>query len=134
MDDALGRAELGGGMSWDADLTGELDGHPVHLGEWNFTHNCNDMANAALDPNYQQQGVFDEVFRPQTESWWKRLNGTTGPALLEQIITGLLANPAKYRAMNPDNGWGDYDSFLGVLQEMLDASRKYPSAKWEVGG
>lgn len=47
-------------MSWDATLL-DADGEGVH--DWNFTHNCNGMANAALDPHYEQRSVADEVFR-----------------------------------------------------------------------
>lgn len=62
-------------MSWDASLHDDRG----HLeGDWNFTHNCNGMANLALDENYEQQSVFDEVFAPNGDSWWQRLDGMTG--------------------------------------------------------
>ena len=109
-------------MSWDADLVGEIDGHPVHLRGWNYTHNTSRMVYAILR---------------RRETWWGRLNGMTGleaQAYLGRIIDSLAADPDKFRAMNPENGWGDYDSFLNVLMEMRAAACKFPSARWETSG
>ena len=96
-------------MSWDASFDG---------GWWNYTHNTAPMiyqvlkdAGTELDPG---------------ESWWKRLDGMTGPeaaAYLGQVIDGLEAEPGRFRAMNPENGWGDYDSLLMTLRSMRAASR-----------
>ncbi len=123
-------------MSWDAYL---IDDRGHYDGEWNYTHNCNGMANAALyedPPDAEQPSTFDEVFRPTRESWWKLLDGMSGPlgaAMLDRIIKRLEADPQRFRAMNPANGWGDYDSFLKTLTEMRNAVPEWPT-KWEVYG
>lgn len=120
-------------MSWDAYL---MDDRGHYDGEWNFTHNCNGMANAVIYSDYEQQRVFDEVFRPLHESWWKRLDGMSGPegvVFLDGIIRGLEAEPERFRALNPENGWGDYDSFLQVLREMRTAVPEWPTT-WIVHG
>ena len=109
-------------MSWDADL---IDDRGHSEGDWNYTHNTSRMANAVL---------FDAEF---PETWWKHLDGMTGAdgaALLDRIIRGLEADPARFRAMNPENGWGDYDSFLGVLREMHKASLVEWPTKWSASG
>ena len=36
------------------------------------------------------------------------------PILMNAIIK-LLCNPDEFEEMNPENGWGDYDSFLQFL-------------------
>ena len=123
-------------MSWNAHLTDDR-GH--NEGYWNYTHNCNGMANAVLDPDYQQRSTAEEVFRFKDKthvSWWKRLDGLSGPegaALLDRIIRSLEADPERFRAMNPENGWGDYDSFVKLLTEMRDAVPEWPTT-WSVNG
>lgn len=106
-------------MSWHAHLDDDR-GHEE--GWWNYTHNCNRMAN--------------EVIAPQEVSWWKLLDGMDGPdgaALLSRIVDGLRADPEHFRAMNPENGWGNYDSFVALLDEMRRAVPEWPCS-WEVHG
>lgn len=117
-------------MSWDA----YFDGHA-----WNYTHNTNRMIAAALEDHAgietpQCGGSLGPVIGP---AWWKRLENAgaaEGQAYLGLLITCLEADPAKYRAMNPENGWGDYDRLLVVLREMRDASVVHPDPRWSVSG
>lgn len=125
-------------MSWDASLNCDACGHTV--AEQNYTHNTNGMANAVLDPDYLQRSTFEEVFRtgdkPPSVSWWKQLDGSSGPdgaALLARIVEGLEAEPERFRLMNPDNGWGDYDGLIEALRAMRDAVPEYPTT-WSVWG
>ena len=123
-------------MSWDAALRDDR-GHVE--GEWNYTHNCNRMANLALDASYEQMTVGREVLMPPPEhrSWWKQLDGLSGAAgaeLLGRIVTAMEAEPERYRALNPDNGWGDFDSFLTVLREMHKSSCVEWPTVWSVDG
>ena len=122
-------------MSWDAALYSVTEvrdcphcGHPLpqprreeaEIGWWNFTHNTNRMIREAADPD-----------------WWDSLNGlpgAEGKALLERIITGLEADPERYRAMNPPNGWGDYGTLLKVLREMRGAVPADEVTVWSVSG
>jgi hypothetical protein len=123
-------------MSWNAYL---IDDRGHYEGEWNYTHNCNGMANAVLDPTYEQRPVAEEVFRFKDRehvSWWHRLDGLSGPegaALLDQILRGLRADPKRFEAMSPSNGWGDYDGFVKVLTSMRDAVPEWPTT-WRVNG
>lgn len=122
-------------MSWDAYL---YDDRGHEEGWWNYTHNCNRMIAAALEAagggkTPPTEGVLGPVIGP---GWWYRLNGATGPegaAYLSQIIAGLEADPQRYRAMNPTNGWGDYDSLLGVLRQMRDRVPEWPT-EWSASG
>ena len=51
---------------------------------------------------------------------------------LRNIYETLRANPEKYRAMNPENGWGDYDTFLQYIGEFVVAVEENPAAYIEV--
>lgn len=133
-------------MSWDADL---IDDRGHCDGEWNYTHNCNRMANAVLDADelraaamrwWGERGRADVVARVEageiTGTWWECLDGLSGPegaALLDRIIRGLEADPERFRTMNPSNGWGDYDSFVKVLCDMRAAVPEWPTT-WQVSG
>lgn len=133
-------------MSWNAYLHDDR-GHTE--GEWNYTHNCNPMANALVSDDevragarrwWAKRGRDDIVARidagEMLGSWWDCLEGMSGPdgaAYLDRIIKGLQADPERFRAMNPENGWGDYDSFLAVLIDMRDRVPEWPT-EWSISG
>jgi len=123
-------------MSWDAYLEDDR-GHIE--GEWNYTHNCNSMANAVLDVDYEQRSVPEEVFKFKDKehvSWYRKLDGLSGPEgakFLDKIIKGLEAEPERFVAMNPPNGWGDYETFLGTLVSMRDCVPEWPT-RWSTSG
>ena len=119
-------------MSWDA-----------HFGSYwvNYTHNTNGMIAVAYEDatgnkTPQAEGILGPVIGP---AWWKKLSGMTGrqgAEYLSYIINALEENPDKYKAMNPDNGWGSYDGLLRVLnemQKMSDADREGRTT-WYVSG
>ena len=72
------------------------------------------------------------------ESWFRWLNGETlssAQPFFRAVVCELEANPDTYRAMNPENGWGNYDSLLEVLREMRDVQvPSPPSLVWETYG
>jgi hypothetical protein len=133
-------------MSWDAWLTDDR-GHDE--GEWNYTHNTNAMANTILTDDELMAGAIrwwtardrpDVVAKIQgglnAGTWWQCLDGLPGPegaALLHRIIQGLEADPEGFRAMNPPNGWGNYDDLLTVLTAMRDRVPEWPTT-WSTSG
>lgn len=134
-------------MSWAAHLVippcDSCGRGESYIGDWNYTHNCNGMIEDAL--GYKQLEETAETwwarFNSETgmgrHSWWDLLHGKSGAegaAFLGYILGALKALPHKYRAMNPENGWGDYDSLVRVLEEMRDQSVKYPNATWSACG
>ncbi|MFA5709326.1 hypothetical protein [Mycolicibacterium sp.] len=123
-------------MSWDAELIDE-DSAAV-IGDWNYTHNVNAMAHLVLYPDADiPRSVFDEVFSPQNTPWWRLLDGrggADGAALLGEIIAGLRATPERFRALNPANGWGNYEQFLALLEQMRDAVPAGARTRWSVSG
>lgn len=46
---------------------------------------------------------------------------------LETAIQKLEADPEKYRAMNPSNGWGSYEGLIEVLKRLLENCREKPT-------
>lgn len=126
-------------MSWNAylSLTSDASDESVCIADWNYTHNCNDMIARVLDVlGRESRPAWWDGDRPPT-AWWHHLDGLSGADgahLLDQIVGGLLEAPDLFRKMNPDNGWGDYDSLLAVLVEMRDRSRAWPAADWSVNG
>lgn len=51
---------------------------------------------------------------------------------LQVAIDAMLEDPDRYRAMNPGNGWGNYEGTLRFLQELRDAACRNPDALYEV--
>lgn len=102
-------------MSWDIWLAVEVDGHEVEVTpSVNYTHNCNHMIRAAgfEEWPYELDGMHCGDF-------CRRLDVT---------LQRLRSDPDRLRAMNPPNGWGDYDRLVSVLSEVLDDFGRYPSA------
>lgn len=94
---------------------------PVSIWSDNVTHNLVPMAKAA--------GIYEAVWRPDE-------HGLTTAAqlipILEEGIARLEAEPEKYCALNPSNGWGSYDDFLPWLKQYRDACKQNPGATVEV--
>lgn len=89
---------------------------------FNFTYNYQPMLLAAA----RSAGLTAKQYKGHT------LGGIEGPAgryveRLERIIGALEAEPEKYIAMNPANGWGSYDLLLPRLREMLAVMKKNPN-------
>lgn len=136
-------------MSWDAWLTDDR-GHSE--GSWNYTHNTNCMAKiAAEEAGVQFPADTRECWAAPcgpdgslthyphgkgTVSWWDHLDGMSGPdgaAYLHVIVRELERCPDRYRALNPPNGWGDYDGLLKTLTDMRDAVPEWPT-QWATSG
>ncbi len=51
---------------------------------------------------------------------------------LEKAVGNMIRDPETYQAMNPENGWGDYEGALLFLVELLGACTKYPKAFYAI--
>ena len=87
----------------------------------NITHNLNKMAAAA--------GIYDCLWRPDENNITKASHMI---APLAEGLADLLANPAKYKKYNPENGWGNYDGLVAYAKEVLAACIENPDADVEV--
>jgi hypothetical protein len=140
-------------MSWDADFSIRSDGQLVPYRDWNFTHNTSPMIYAVWSEedraratrrrreHYVTMDAPDFVERLDRGelrgSWYDGLDGLSGAEgadYLGRILTGLRADPARFRAMNPENKWGSYDHLVEVLDDMYEVSLSFPSGAWEASG
>lgn len=86
--------------------------------EANYTHNCGKMAKEA--------GIYEYVWRPEECADVK----TAGDIieLLRRGIKLMEDEPKRFIALNPENGWGSYETFLPWLREYLAACIENPKA------
>lgn len=101
-------------MSLDVYLTAV---RPTEVFSANYTHNCNKMADEA--------GIYQHVWRPE------ELGITKAAQLIEPLRAGIArmeAEPERFIALNPENGWGSYDTFLPWLRAYLRACEANPDS------
>jgi hypothetical protein len=98
--------------------TGGEEPLEVELWEGNITHNLGPMAHEA--------GVYVAMWRPEEGNFT-----TAGQIIpiLEEGIRQMAADPDRFRAHSPPNGWGTYDSLLSFMRRYLDACRQHPKAQ-----
>jgi hypothetical protein len=104
-------------MSWAIGI--HVNGIHFENAEWNYTHNCNDM---------MREAGYDWVYRLDGQKVVETL------PKFRAMLTELEAHPKKYRAMNPPNGWGDYDRLCKKLHEIMvrasEIVESVPDAQW----
>jgi hypothetical protein len=86
--------------------------------DWNMTHNVNRMYEVTLGTTL---GTF--------------LEGRTAAETLPRLtamLADMLDRPGVYRALNPPNGWGSYDTLLPRVRELVEAAQAHPLASWGV--
>jgi hypothetical protein len=105
-------------MSLDFSL---IESRPVKIFSVNITHNLGAMARAA--------GIYECLWHPEklVEGLDPRASDIV-PHLLAGILE-LLRDPEKYKALNPKNGWGDYEGLLQFAKEVLQACLDNPDAR-----
>lgn len=80
--------------------------------EHNYTYNCS--------PMWKGAGWNHEQFENKRAS-------EMAP-YLAQAIAVMSLRPDEYRAMNPPNGYGDYEGCLEFLRELLADCLEHPDA------
>ncbi len=94
---------------------------PTDVYSANITHNLTKMASAA--------GLYDALWQPE------EIGVTEARALIPILTKGLevlRADPEKFKAMNPANGWGSYDGLVRFTEEYLAACAASPGAEISV--
>jgi hypothetical protein len=94
--------------------TGGAELHVVGLYWANITHNVASM--------WQRAGCFEALYKSAGKAAADIL-----PAL-ERAEGEMRREPGAYRALDPSNGWGGYDSALEWLGKLIAACRRYPKA------
>ncbi len=99
---------------------------PVYEG--NLTHNLGKMASAC--------GLYNAMWRPYKlfgyEDDQEEHVYISADMIIESLEAGikeLKENPKKYKKLNPENGWGDYDGLLRVAEKYLNHCKVYPEAE-----
>lgn len=85
--------------------------------EANITHNLSTMAEAA--------GIYECLWSPG------HAGVTKASQLIGPLTDGLMRlqiDPERFEAMNPKNGWGDYDGLVRFVADYLEACKAYPDA------
>ena len=101
-------------MSLDVYLTKKIL-QEVNFFEYNITHNLGPMAKEA--------GLYKHLWRPE------ELNITKAHQLIEPLKQGLsklIRDPEKYKLLNPENGWGNYDNLVSFVDQYLKACVQNP--------
>lgn len=107
-------------MSYDIDLVIDTGaGRMATAAEiGNYTWNCRPMFEAAAADKYPEiQSPHDLIGK----------TGAEALPILAHIVSRMEADPATYEAMNPDNGWGSYKTWLPFLRKWRDACAEHPA-------
>lgn len=102
-------------MSYWIRLEADLGGpEMIEVGDlsWNYTSNCAPMWRSAG----ADLASFDG--RPA----WECI------PVLGAAIGEMDLHPEIYEEMNPENGWGSFDTLLPLLRDLLEAFRAAPNA------
>lgn len=106
-------------MSLDFSLYAvDQDDNEICVYDGNITHNLTDMAREA--------GIYKALWRPE------EINAEKAEDIANILHDGLIqmkSNPKRFQFFNASNGFGTYKHFVPFVEEVLDACKKYPSAK-----
>jgi hypothetical protein len=89
----------------------------VTVYEGNATHN--------LAPMAKEAGLYEYLWRPDERGI------THARELIDPLQTGLallLAEPDRFRALSPPNGWGSYEGLCAFVRGYLTACKSNPDA------
>lgn len=87
----------------------------------NITHNLSAMAREA--------GVYEPLWRPD------EIGISKAAQLVEPLKAGLeklRSEPDRFKALNPKNGWGDYEGLVNFVADYLAACERHPDAEVRV--
>lgn len=76
-------------------------------------------------PMAEKAGIYKILCRPE-ESGIKFAADLIQP--LEKAILEIINNRASYEALNPENGWGSYETFLNFVIDLANACKRNPLA------
>lgn len=101
-------------MSWDAQIeVRHPDGYITIVELFNCTYN--------LRPMWEKAGIY-QTFTDIQDAKTVDL----GPKLLAGL-TDAIQHPQEYRALNPPNGWGNYEGFVELLVIFARACYEHPT-------
>ncbi len=107
-------------MSYDVTLTVDVGGPErldLQLLRVNYTYNCGKMLVEAAGVSLSEMNGWDADRAADT---------------LTAAIAAMDADPTKYDAMNPANGWGNATGWRRFLEAIRDACTVAPNAFLDV--
>ena len=104
-------------MSWDISLKEKQSADVEVIEVGNYTYNVSKMYIEAIGKTL---GEFHEM------------QSLDAVETLRSGVVEMISNPDKYRAMNPVNGYGNYEGALKYLQTFLHECEKNPNSIIEV--
>lgn len=115
-------------MSLDVDL---LVTKPTSVWTRNITHNLGTMAQAVVvDPDKDiPLTLYDVLWRPEEHDLM------LAHEIVDYLDLGwnmLMAEPEKYKAFNPENGWGSYEGLCDFVYHYRNACWDNPFAELSV--
>jgi hypothetical protein len=100
---------------------------PVSVYDNNITHNLSKMASEVKLSN--GLSLYDVLWRPDEHE----LELAEDIAeLLDEGWNILLSEPDRFKQLNPENGWGNYDNLCKFVYEYRTACWNEPNATIEV--
>lgn len=122
-------------MSYDiwleADLGGKERASLDHDDPGNITYNVDPMFALALgEPEAGVHSGADVVLHLKEPALKRFIDKPASEAVepLRRAVERMEADPAPYQALNPENGWGDYEGALDYLKRFLAACERHPKA------
>ena len=82
--------------------------------DWNITHNV-----AAM---WRLAGCYERLYESRGDKAGWHIDG------LRSAYTKMRDNPDEYKALNPSNGWGNYDGALKWLNTVIKGFEEAPEA------
>lgn len=86
--------------------------------------------------------IFDRNYTSNCSPMWRKAGANLAEMdgklaadaepILAFAIAAMRESPAEYKALNPPNGWGDYDGCIRFLTEIRDACVAHPKTTLEV--
>jgi hypothetical protein len=64
---------------------------------------------------------------------WKALVGSPcveAGGMLQKVAATLASDPQRFKAFNPENGWGNYELALGAMEHLAKLCANHPLAKF----
>lgn len=103
----------------------------------NYTYNVDPMFAMALDGDAQKgvQDGADLLLRRKDPALKRFIGKRAGDAdVIDQLLSAVSAmegEPERFRALNPANGWGDYEGAVDYMRRFYLACERHPDATIE---
>lgn len=91
------------------------------------------LTNGDDDYCYLFDGItynLSPMFREASGHRFADLEGMSGArvgSILRTALHRLVSDPPKYEALNPENGWGDYEGLVKVVTQAAVLAARYPN-------